>query len=57
MFFAGTAPDFQPPCAYLTSALLAAGHTEDAWTMTQKAKELGVTILSEAEFEKLVDLK
>jgi len=35
------APDFQPPCAYLASALLAAGHTEEAWTMTQRAKELG----------------
>jgi len=35
------APDFQPPCAYLASALLATGHTEEAWTMTQKAKELG----------------
>jgi predicted Zn-dependent protease len=32
------APDFQPPCAYLASALLATGHTEEAWTMTQKAK-------------------
>ncbi len=35
------APDFQPPYAYLASALLAVGHTEEAWTMTQKAKELG----------------
>ncbi len=35
------APDFQSPCAYLASALLATGHREEAWTMTQKAKELG----------------
>jgi TolB-like protein/tetratricopeptide (TPR) repeat protein len=35
------APDFQPPCAYLASALLATGHTEEAWTMTRKARELG----------------
>jgi TolB-like protein/Tfp pilus assembly protein PilF len=37
----GLAPDFQPPYAYLASALLAAGHAEEAWRMTQKAKELG----------------
>jgi TolB-like protein/tetratricopeptide (TPR) repeat protein len=35
------APDFQPPWAYLASALLAAGQTEEAWTTAQKAKELG----------------
>jgi TolB-like protein len=35
------APDFQPPYAYLASALLATGHAEEAWTMTQKARELG----------------
>jgi tetratricopeptide (TPR) repeat protein len=35
------APDFQPPCAYLAYALLETGRTEEAWTMTQKAKELG----------------
>jgi TolB-like protein/Flp pilus assembly protein TadD len=35
------APDFQPPCGYLASALLAAGHAEEAWRMTQKARMLG----------------
>jgi tetratricopeptide (TPR) repeat protein len=35
------APDFQPPWSYLASALLATGQTEEAWTTTQKAKELG----------------
>src|ERR1700691_6132090 len=35
------APDFQPPYAYLASALVAWGHAEEAWTMTQKARELG----------------
>jgi tetratricopeptide (TPR) repeat protein len=35
------APDFQPPYAYLASALLATDHAEEAWTMTRKAKELG----------------
>jgi tetratricopeptide (TPR) repeat protein len=35
------ASDFQPPYAYLASALLATGDTEEAWTMTRKAKELG----------------
>ena len=35
------APDFQPPYAYLASALLAAGQTEETWTMTQSPKELG----------------
>jgi TolB-like protein/Flp pilus assembly protein TadD len=37
----GLAPDFQPPYGYLASALLATGHEEEAWTMTQKARELG----------------
>jgi TolB-like protein/Flp pilus assembly protein TadD len=35
------ARDFQPPHSYLASALLEAGRTEEAWRMTQKAKELG----------------
>jgi TolB-like protein len=35
------APDFQPPWSYLASALLATGQMEEAWTTTQKAKELG----------------
>ena len=35
------APDFQPPFAYLASALLAMGHSEEAWTTTRKARELG----------------
>ncbi len=35
------APDFQPLWAYLASSLLASGHTEEAWTTTLKAKDLG----------------
>ena len=35
------APDFQPPYAYMASALLATGQMEEAWTTNQKARELG----------------